>query len=239
MVFQPIVDLNGGHTVAFEALARWASPDLGNVPPGHFIPIAERIGFINRLTLPLLRKALRAAEQWPVDVRLSFNLSAHDFGAQENVQKIIESILASRFNPARLDLEITETAVMQDIVQVQRAIGLFRQMGCGVSLDDFGTGYSSLSQLHALALTKLKVDRSFVTRLHEKPASYKIVKSLLTLSQDMGLDCIIEGVETVDELNALMSLGRTTVQGYLFSRPMPFEQTLEWLQKTPLELQRS
>lgn len=239
VVFQPIVDINGGHTVAFEALARWASPDLGNVPPGQFIPIAERIGLINRLTLPLLRKALRAAEQWPTDVRLSFNLSAHDFGSQESVQQIIDTILASRFDPARLDLEITETAVMQDILQVQRAIGLFRQMGCGVSLDDFGTGYSSLSQLHALPLTKLKVDRSFVTRLHEKPASYKIVKSLLTLSQDMGLDCIIEGVETVDELNALLSLGCTTVQGYLFSRPMPAEQTLEWLQKTPLELQRS
>jgi predicted signal transduction protein with EAL and GGDEF domain len=83
------------------------------------------------------------------------------------------------------------------------------------------------------------VDRSFVTRLHEKPASYKIVKSLLTLSQDMGLDCIIEGVETVDELNALLSIGCTTVQGYLFSRPMPAEQTLEWLHKTPLELQRT
>lgn len=232
VLFQPIIDLRSGQTVAFEALARWASPDLGNVPPGQFIPIAERIGFINRLTLPLLRKALRAAEQWPVGVRLSFNLSAHDCGSQDNVQQIIDTIVASRFDARRLDLEITETAVMQDIIQVQRAIGLFRQLGCGVSLDDFGTGYSSLSQLHALALTKLKVDRSFVTRIHEKPASYKIVKSLLALSQDMGLDCIIEGVETVDEMDALLSLGCRTVQGYLFSRPMPFVQTLEWLSRT-------
>lgn len=231
VLFQPIVDLHSGQTVAFEALARWASPDLGSVPPSQFIPIAERIGFINRLTLPLLRKALRAAEQWPTGVRLSFNLSAHDCGSQENVQLIIDTILASRFDPARLDLEITETAVMQDIVQVQRAIGLFRQMGCGVSLDDFGTGYSSLSQLHALALTKLKVDRSFVTGIHHNPASYKIVKSLVALSQDMGLDCIIEGVETTEEMNALLSLGCRTVQGYLFSRPMPFAQTLEWLQQ--------
>lgn len=231
VLFQPIVDLHTGRTVAFEALARWASPDLGSVPPSQFIPIAERIGFINRLTLPLLRKALRAAEQWPSEVRLSFNLSAHDCGSEENVQQIIDTILASHFDPAQLDLEITETAVMQDIVQVQRAIGLFRRMGCGVSLDDFGTGYSSLSQLHALALTKLKVDRSFVTGIHENPASYKIVKSLVALSQDMGLDCIIEGVETTEEMNALLSLGCRTVQGYLFSRPMPFAQTLEWLEK--------
>ena len=236
VLFQPIVDLHSGQTVAFEALARWASPDLGSVPPGQFIPIAERIGIINRLTLPLLRKALRAAEQWPSTVRLSFNLSAHDCGSQENVQQIIDIILASRFEPARLDLEITETAVMQDIVQVQRAIALFRQMGCGVSLDDFGTGYSSLSQLHALALTKLKVDRSFVTDIHEKPASYKIVKSLVALSQDMGLDCIIEGVETAEEMNALLSLGCRTVQGYLFSRPMTFDDTLVWLQKAPIPL---
>jgi diguanylate cyclase (GGDEF)-like protein len=236
--FQPIVDLHSGQTVAFEALARWTSPDLGNVPPNQFIPIAERIGFINRLTLPLLRKALRAAQQWPARVRLSFNLSAHDCGSQENVQRIVDTILASGFDPAQLDLEITETAVMQDIVQVQRAIGLFREMGCGVSLDDFGTGYSSLSQLHALALTKLKVDRSFVTGIHEKPASYKIVKSLVALSQDMGLDCIIEGVETTEEMNALLSLGCRTVQGYLFSKPMPFAQTLEWLEKnhSPLPL---
>jgi diguanylate cyclase (GGDEF)-like protein len=231
VLFQPIVDLHSGQTVAFEALARWASPDLGNVPPSQFIPIAERIGFINHLTLPLLRKALRAAEQWPPQVRLSFNLSAHDCGSEENVQLIIDTILVSRFDPALLDLEITETAVMQDIVQVQRAIGLFRQMGCGVSLDDFGTGYSSLSQLHALALTRLKVDRSFVTAIHENPASYKIVKSLVALSQDMGLDCIIEGVETTEEMNALLSLGCRTVQGYLFSKPMPFAQTLEWLEK--------
>jgi diguanylate cyclase (GGDEF)-like protein len=229
VVFQPIVDLHSGETVAFEALARWESPDLGSIAPGQFIPIAERIGMINRLTLPLLRKALAAAKQWPAGVRLSFNLSAHDCGAQDNVELIVETILASRFDPTRLDLEITETAVMQDIVQVQRAISVFRQLGCGVSLDDFGTGFSSLSQLHALALTKLKVDRSFVTRIHEKPASYKIVKSLVALSQDMGLDCIIEGVETREELDALRSLGCRTVQGYLFSRPMPFAQTLEWL----------
>jgi predicted signal transduction protein with EAL and GGDEF domain len=114
-------------------------------------------------------------------------------------------------------------------VQAQRSINAFRELGCGISLDDFGTGYSSLSQLHALPLTKLKIDRSFITDIHQNAASFKIVKSLLALSQDMDLQCVSEGVETEAELQALRTLGCTLVQGYLFSRPMPLEQTLQWV----------
>jgi predicted signal transduction protein with EAL and GGDEF domain len=112
---------------------------------------------------------------------------------------------------------------------VQEAIATLRALGCGISLDDFGTGYSSLTHLHALALTKLKVDRSFVARLHEKPASYKIVKSLLALTQDMDLDCIFEGVETLEEAQALVALGCRFVQGYYFARPMSAGDTQSWL----------
>ena len=166
---------------------------------------------------------------WPEGVRLSFNLSVHDCGSHDSVQSIVDVINASGFNPAHLDLEITETVVMQDIPQVQWAIGRFRELGCGISLDDFGTGYSSLSQLHALALTKLKIDRRFVTDIHVNPASYKIVKSLVALSLDMELECVIEGVETEDELSALRSLGCTQVQGFFFSRPVAFADTLDWL----------
>lgn len=229
VLFQPIIDICSRRTVAFEALARWHSVELGPVSPARFIPIAERIGMINRLTLPLLAKALQQACVWPAPVRLSFNLSAHDCATLDNVRHIVKVILDSGFDPNRLDLEITETAIMQDLAQVQRAIGQFRSLGCGVSLDDFGTGYSSLSQLHALALTKLKIDRSFVTGVHGKPASYKIVKSLVALSQDMSLGCVIEGVETEQELNSLRTLGCTMVQGYYFSPPISFEKTLEWL----------
>ncbi len=233
LVFQPVVDLHSHRTVAFEALARWHSPKLGNVSPYQFIPVAERIGMINRLTLPLLRKALATANGWPQDIRLSFNLSAHDCGSDEITEQIATVIRESRFDPRRLDLEITETAIMQDIVQVHRTIDVFRQLGCGISLDDFGTGYSSLSQLHSLAFTKIKIDRSFVTGLHEKPASYKIVKSLVALSLDMQLECIVEGVETREELNALASLGCSKVQGYFFSRPMPPGEIEQWLANGP------
>ena len=229
VLFQPIMNSRSRETVAFEALARWNSPELGAVSPARFIPIAERIGMINKLTAPLLTHALQKALSWPAPIRLSFNLSAHDFATCESVNLIVEIIENSGFDPSRLDLEITETAVMKDIAQVQQAVNQFRQLGCGISLDDFGTGYSSLSQLHALALTKLKIDRSFVTGVHDNPASYKIVKSLVALSMDMSLGCVIEGVETQDELSALETLGCTLVQGYFYSPPISFEETLKWL----------
>jgi len=230
MVFQPIVDLHSKRTVAFEALARWESPELGNVPPGDFIPIAERVGMVNRLTLPLLNKALNAAARWPAGIRLAFNLSAHDCSSEDAAQQIVELIKRSGFDPACLDLEITETAAIQDLPQTQRAISRFRELGCGISLDDFGTGYSSLSQIHALPLTKLKVDRTFITNLHLDPASLKIVKSLIALCQDMELECIVEGVETAEELGALKNLGCARAQGYLFAKPMRASEIRGWLE---------
>lgn len=227
--FQPILDAHTQATVAFEALARWNSPELGVVSPARFIPVAERSGLINRLTLPLLRTALEQARAWPAPVRLSFNLSAHDCASCENVGLIVGVIRDSGFPPSRLDLEITETAIVHDLEQMHRAIGHFRQLGCGIALDDFGTGYTNLGQLHALALTKVKIDRSFVKDIQAHPASYKIVKSLVALTQDMGLECVIEGVETEAEMAALTRLGCTLVQGFLFSRPMQFDDTLAWL----------
>ncbi len=220
VVFQPIVDVRLDETVGFEALARWTSPVLGNVPPAEFIPVAERAGFINRVTRPLLEKALTVAANWPTGVRLSFNLSAQDLTSPEGLLHLISIIHASRFDPKRLELEITETAFAADFGQIQSAITALKALGCGISLDDFGIGYSSLSRLHALPLTKIKIDRSFVTDLHQKPASYKIVKSLLALGRDMGLDCVIEGVETREELAALRELGGFLIQGYFYSRPM-------------------
>lgn len=218
--FQPIIDVRQGRTVAFEALARWNSPELGRVSPADFIPVAERSGLISTLTCILLKKALAAACSWPEDVGLSFNLSTHDISSSDGVATIVGIILSSGIDPKRLDLEITETAMMYDFAQAKSSIEVFKLLGCGIALDDFGTGYSSLSQLHALPLTKLKIDRSFVSGLHQNPASYKIVKSLLALSQDMGIGCVIEGVETSEELEALKKLGGVLVQGYFYSPPV-------------------
>lgn len=232
VVFQPIVDVRTQRTLGFEALARWTSPSIGRVPPDLFFPIAERTGVVGSLTRPLLRKALSVASIWSDDLRLSFNLSAHDLNSHDGVLALVGIIESSGFDARRLDLEITETAFTHDFEQVKRSIEMLRLLGCGISLDDFGTGYSSLTRLHALPLTKIKIDRSFVTDLHKTPTSYKIVKSLLALSRDMNLDCVIEGVETQEELSALRELGGALVQGYLYSPPLPEDEISPFLSMT-------
>lgn len=221
VVFQPIVDVALRRTTGFEALARWHSAALGNVSPGQFVPIAERAGIVSTLTRPLLKKALDAACRWPDDLTLSFNLSAQDLNSPEAVMSIIAIIEASGFDASRLDLEITETAFIHDTSQARQSVEMLRQIGCGISLDDFGTGYSSLTSLHSLPLTKIKIDHSFVQGIQNNPASEKIVRSVLTLSREMGLDAIVEGVETEEEMTVISGLGGNLVQGYLFSRPMP------------------
>jgi len=221
LLFQPITDVRTNRTIAFEALARWNSPVIGLVSPGDFIPVAERAGQIRSLTKVLLNKALAAAKAWPEDVRISFNLSAHDVCNAESVVQLLALINRSGVSPRRIDFEITETSVSYDFEQAHRAVLTLKALGVGISLDDFGTGFSSLSHVHRLPLDKLKVDRSFITDITTNPASLKIVKSLTALCTDMNLACVIEGVETEDQLATLRELGCTLVQGYLFARPMP------------------
>ncbi|WP_250510307.1 EAL domain-containing protein [Caballeronia sp. GACF4] len=234
VVYQPIVDIQTQVTVGFEALARWTSPKLGQVAPSRFIPVAERAGIVSNLTRTLLKKALTETATWPLALRLSFNLSAYDLSSDLETTEIVRIIGVSGVDPARIDFEITETAFIQELAfeRVQKAATALRKLGCGVSLDDFGTGYSSLSYLHALPLTKIKIDRSFVTQLHRNPASYKIVKSLFALSKDMGLDCIVEGVETHEELTALRPLGEVFVQGYYYAKPMRATEIDQFLKTT-------
>ncbi|MEO9227751.1 MAG: diguanylate cyclase, partial [Devosia sp.] len=229
VVFQPIVDVRSNQVESFEALARWHNPILGETPPHEFFAIAERAGLVGKLTRPLFRKALFHARQWPQQVRLSFNLSAHDLNSTEGVLAIVGIVEASGFDAHRLDFEITETAFAHDFEQVQQSIQMLRRLGCGMSLDDFGTGYSSLARLHALPLTKIKIDRQFVTDIHLRPPSYKIVKSLLALSRDMELGCVVEGVETEEELAAIIRLGGSLVQGYYYSRPLPADSAVAYL----------
>lgn len=220
VVFQPIINVLKNRTTGFEALARWASPTLGPVSPAKFIPIAERAGIIGGLTRTLLKKALHAAREWPDDLRLSFNLSAQDLNSPEAVMAVIAIIENSGFDASRLDLEITETAFIHDTRQAKLSVEMLRNIGCGISLDDFGTGYSSLTALHSLPLTKIKIDHSFVHEIQNNPASEKIVRSVLTLSREMGLDAIVEGVETQEELAVITQLGGHLFQGYFFSRPV-------------------
>src|SRR5579883_1090765 len=236
LAFQPIVDATSERTTAFEVLARWQSPRLGQVSPADFIPAAERIGLIRSLTRALLIKALAAARTWPDDIRLSFNLSAHDICSSDGILPLIAVIEASGVSPRRIDFEITETAVTFDFARAQASVATLKAMGCGISLDDFGTGYSSLSHVHLLPLDKIKVDRSFVADINDNGAAHKIVKSIAGLCADMDLTCTVEGVETKEQLDSLRELGCGLIQGYLFARPMPADAVAGYLAEEGIRL---
>lgn len=217
--FQPIVNVRTGEAVGYEALARWDSPALGQVSPGEFIPIAEKGGFVSELTTVLLKQALDDLRIWPEKLRLSFNLSVHDIASIELVQDLLAIVLMSGVDPHRIDFEITETAMASDFGAIMAAIEALKSIGAGISLDDFGSGYSSMKQVHELPLDKLKIDRSFVTGIEADASKQKIVKSILSLCEEMGFACIAEGVETTAELETIRSLGCTLVQGHIFGMP--------------------
>ncbi|MFY9292397.1 MAG: EAL domain-containing protein [Methylorubrum rhodinum] len=221
LLYQPIVDVAGGQVEAYEALARWNSPTLGAVSPADFIPVAERSGLILDLTRVLLAKALDAVRGWPADRRLSFNLSAHDIATPESVEALIALVGASGIDPSRIVFEVTETGLMRDLGDARRALSALKSLGPCIALDDFGTGYSSLSYLKRLPVDRLKIDRSFVTQLDGDETSLAIVRAILDLCRHLSLDCIVEGVETTEQMLLLRSIGCRSMQGYLFGKPMP------------------
>ena len=227
--FQPIFDVERGAVVMFEALARWDSPRLGRVPPDVFIRVAERSDLINRLTQTLLRKALAAALTWPSAVRLSFNLSVRDLISDDALMAIIGIIQNSGVAAGRIDLEVTETALMRDLDQSSKALRMLKALGIGISLDDFGTGYSSLSYVHRLPIDKIKIDRSFIGDIATDQSCRAIVKTMLDMCRNLELTCIIEGMETPEQAGILRGLGCTVMQGYLFGKPMPAQEVQGFL----------
>lgn len=229
---QPIVRGPDARVIGVEALARWTHPVLGNVRPDLFIVIAERAGLIHDLTLVLLRKALSALEKLPATLDLSFNLSAHNVTSPRTALAIVALVRNAPIDPARLTLELTETAVMRDFEVARRSIQMFRAMGARVALDDFGTGYSSLSHLHRLPIDRIKIDRSFV-RDCANPTGFSILASILALCASMNLECVVEGVEDAEQLAVLNTLGCDCFQGYLFAKPMPPQALTAWLAERP------
>jgi diguanylate cyclase (GGDEF)-like protein len=219
--FQPIFNVARREVVAFEALARWDSEELGRVPPDVFIPVAERADFISNLTQILLRKALASARTWPEGVRISFNLSVRDIGSAEAILKIIAIIENSGVAPERIDLEVTETALMRDFDKGCECLKALKALGVHIALDDFGTGYSSLSYVHRLPLDKIKIDRSFIKEIQTQENCRDIVKTMIDLCRNLKLACVIEGMETREQAEILRGLGGTMMQGYYFGRPMP------------------
>ncbi|WP_224701759.1 putative bifunctional diguanylate cyclase/phosphodiesterase [Devosia aquimaris] len=219
ILFQPQFDMLLKRTTGFEVLARWKSPILGEVSPMEFIPLAERTGMICKITQTVLRKALLVSKTLPRSMRLSVNLSAHDIGSATAIESIV-ALVESVGRPCRIDFEITETAVMRDLVQANDALLSLLALGARIALDDFGTGHSSLTHVQRLPLDRIKVDRSFVADVTHDPTSRAIVKTTIDLCRNLGISCVFEGIETEDQLHVLTGLGGSVMQGYLFGRPM-------------------
>jgi predicted signal transduction protein with EAL and GGDEF domain len=221
--YQPVVSARTGEVVSFEALIRWHHPVRGWVSPGVFIPFAEEIGFILPLGEWVLCAACREAASWPSQARLAVNVSAIQVRHGRLVDTVIQALAASGLPARRLELEITETALMQDSAMVLETLHILRGLGVTIALDDFGTGYSSLSYLRIFPFDRIKIDRSFIATIHS-PQTAEIVRAIVGLSVSLGMEITAEGVETEEQLEAVARQGCTEVQGFLFSPAVPADR---------------
>lgn len=220
--FQPLIDIASRKVVTCEALARWNHPELGPIPPSTFIPLAEEMGLISEITAWVIGRAVEQCGSWPGDVGVAVNISARDFRANDLGRLVEGALTRSGLDPARLEIEVTETAVIEEREIAHRVLSDLAAKGIAIALDDFGTGYSSLSYLNALPFTKLKIDRSFVADIASNPRALRLLANVAKLGRDLDLTVIAEGVETEEQLNAMMAHTEIQqVQGYFFSRPLP------------------
>ncbi|MGI9476526.1 MAG: putative bifunctional diguanylate cyclase/phosphodiesterase [Hyphomicrobiaceae bacterium] len=229
--YQPLVDPKLGEVTGFEALIRWSHPTKGFVSPADFIPLAEEVGFIGEIGETVLRKACRDAMDWPQSISIAVNLSPKQI-MDVNLCRTVRNVLCETgLPPSRLELEITETSLIQDSGKVAETLAQLRAIGIKISLDDFGTGYSSLSHLQNFPFDKVKVDRSFVDRIADEDDARSIVRAVLKLSNDLGLKTTAEGVEQEDQLEILQNEGVCEVQGYLYSAARPASDVPKLIQE--------
>jgi diguanylate cyclase (GGDEF)-like protein len=219
--YQPLVNTRTRQVSGFEALVRWMHPVRGIVGPVEFIPVAEETGLIVQLGAWVLRTACVEAAGWPPDLKLAVNLSSVQFRDPDLVRTVIQALDDAEFAASRLDLEITESVLLQDSDATLATLHELRALGVRISMDDFGTGYSSLSYLRSFPFDKIKIDKSFVTDLSDRADSLAIVRAVTGIGRSLGMATTAEGVETADQLARLSSEGCTEVQGYLFSPPRP------------------
>ena len=219
--YQPLVDLKSGQITGFEALVRWPHGERGMIPPSEFIPVAEETGLINAVGGLMLRRACMDAAQWPDEVRVAVNLSPLQFRVGNLLSVVMDALKSSGLSPKRLELEITETLLLDKSDQVLATLHALRALGVRISMDDFGTGYSSLSYLRSFPFDKIKIDRSFVRDLGSNHDAQAIVRSIISLGMGLGVTITAEGVETESELSCLRAEGCHEGQGFLFSRARP------------------
>jgi diguanylate cyclase (GGDEF)-like protein len=218
--YQPIMNLGTRQPAGFEALLRWNHPQRGLVPPADFIPLAEEIGLIVPLGEWVLKQACRDATGWPAPLKVAVNLSPIQFGGAGPVRAVAAALAESGLDPARLEIEITETVMLADTAATLAALEALKALGVRIAMDDFGTGYSSLSYLRKFPFDRVKIDRSFVSGL-DQPTGDAILRAITGLCATLGMETTAEGVETEAQLQQLASATCTDVQGFLFSAPRP------------------
>ena len=228
--YQPLVDLSTGRITGFEALVRWPHPERGMISPAEFIPVAEETGLINPLGRLMLRRACMDAAQWPDDVRVAVNLSPLQFRVGNLLSLVMDALKHSGLPARRLELEITETLLLEKSSQVLATLHALRALGVRISMDDFGTGYSSLSYLRSFPFDKIKIDQSFVRGLGANRDAQAIVRSIISLGKGLGVTITAEGVETEAELSCLRAEGCHEGQGFLFSRARPNAEIVSLLE---------
>jgi diguanylate cyclase (GGDEF)-like protein len=221
LFYQPQVDMSSRCVTAVEALLRWHHPERGSVSPADFIPLAEEIGLIVPIGAWALRTACTMVASWPGTLRVAVNISAAQLTGQDLVAEVKKALRDSSLPADRLELEITESVMLNDTIATLATLHRLRDLGVRIALDDFGTGYSSLSYLRRFPFDRIKIDQSFVREMSSQPDSGAIVRAIAGLSRELGMATTAEGVETLDQLDLLVAAGCNDIQGFLFSRAVP------------------
>jgi predicted signal transduction protein with EAL and GGDEF domain len=227
--FEPQVDLATGEVVGFEVLARWTHPLSGVIGPDVFIPVAEEIGLIGRLSEQVISEALRQAAAWDPAIKISVNISASQLTDGWLAQRIVRMLAETAFPADRLVVEITESSLFADIDLARSIVMSLKNQGVRLALDDFGTGFSSLAHIRSLPFDIIKIDRSFVLNLSAKRESAAIIRAVTTLAAALSVPVCVEGIESEDAYKAVVRLGCAIGQGWYFGKPMTGDQALELL----------
>ena len=233
--YQPKLDMRTGELAGIEALTRWQHPTRGLIQPGEFVPAAEKTGLVEPFTRYVLDEALSQLARWDAEgyrLSVAVNLSMRNLHDPTLPEQVARLLAKWKLPGERLTVELTESAIISDPARTSDVICRLKELGVGVAIDDFGTGYTSLAYLARLAITQLKIDRSFVLNMRNRADDAAIVRSIITLGHDLGLEVVAEGVETKATFDQLAGLGCDTAQGFWLGRPIPPAELREWLART-------
>jgi len=240
LFYQPILDGRSGEIVAAEALLRWIDGERGFIPPDEFVPVAEETGLIVPIGQWVFLTACEQAQRWKRElgrsIRIGVNVSGHQIREPGMLEMVRSAIEETGVDPRHVELELTESTIMQDDAVTVRVLRELREMGMGLALDDFGTGYSSLSYLRRFTIDRVKIDRSFVSELPDNPDDAALTSAIIAMAHGLRLNVVAEGVETTRQALFLSTRGCDEVQGYLFGRPSPPDEFFERLQARPVRI---